>query len=118
MMEGAIMGIWAKLFGRHSNPLPPTLQRPSHAAPFHDRPPVRRILYYLQHAVLRDSALMSHARMAEVIATGRISEEHARDFWDPCVCEWTASGGHVNDQDELEPDLEAFAARILTRAQS
>jgi hypothetical protein len=72
------MGIWAKLFGGRSNPPPPTPQDPSPAVPFQDRPPVRRILYYLQHAVLRDSALMSHGQIAEVIATGRISGEHAR----------------------------------------
>ena len=75
------MGIWAKLFGRRSDQPPP--QHPSPAAPFQDRPPVRRILYYLQHAVLRDSALMSHGQIAEVIVTGRISEENARYFGDP-----------------------------------
>jgi hypothetical protein len=211
------MGIWAKLFNRRSNPLSLTPQHTSPAAPFQDRPPVRRILYYLQHAVLRDSALMSHTQIAEVIATDRFSEEHARYFWakstssaifagaipasllprlvptspddparlmldegvriltsipietrrrdgltatvflmpapdypveahfisvvhrddaqtgtvryftlervgdgsgPPWVCEWTASDGHLNDQDELEPDVDAFAARILTRAQS
>jgi hypothetical protein len=211
------MGIWAKLFGRRSDPPPPTSQHPSPAAPFQDRPPVRRILYYLQHAVLRDSALMSHGQIAEVIVTGRISEENARYFWAkstssaifagaipasllphlvftpsddlarltfeegvriltsipiqtrrrddltatvflmpapeypveshfigvvhrddapaktvryftlervgdgsrwPWVCEWTPSGRHVYDQDEMEPDLDAFATRILTRAQS
>jgi hypothetical protein len=216
------MDIWAKLFGRRSNPPTPTPPTPtppppSPSAPFQDRPAVRRILYYLQHVVLRDGALMSHRPMAEVIASGRISEENARYFWakstssaifagaipasllprlvptppgdparlmleegvrvltsipiqtrrrddltatvflmpapaysveahfigvvrrdsaptetvryftlervgdgshPPWVCEWRAPHRHVNDRDELEPDLDAFAARILTRAQS
>jgi hypothetical protein len=75
------MGLWSKIFGEPAKPPSPAPRFPSPSSPFQDRPPVRCMLYYFQHASLRDSALMWHDRMAEVIAAGRIGEENARYFW-------------------------------------
>lgn len=75
------MGLWSKMFGKPPKPPSPVPRFPFPSSPFQDRPPIRRMLYYFQHAALRDSALMWHDCMAEVIAAGRIGEENARYFW-------------------------------------
>jgi hypothetical protein len=70
------VGIWSRLFGR--SPESPAAVPNS---PFADRPPIRRVLYYLQHYSLREAAFLRHPRLTEVITAGRLGEEHAAYFW-------------------------------------